>query len=207
MLKRKTGIILLTLLFVTGLAGTISDNIVSKSERKVAITKMKATYKDAVEATKGLSEIQLNYKESTDKWSVKECFYHIAASEKLLWAMFEKAMSTPANPEQRTAIIHSDEQVAYIAEDRSKKNEAPDLIQPKNTNFNNISASMLEFKMNRDAHINYMKNTTEDLRNHVIQFPFGWIDCYQLYLYIASHNNRHIKQMNEVKASSGFPLK
>lgn len=207
MLKRKTGIILLTLLFVTGLAGTISDNTIAKSERKVAVTKMKVTYKDAVKATKGLSEAQLNYKESADKWSVKECFYHIAATEKLLWTMFEKAMNSPANPEQRTQIKVTDEQVINMVQDRSKKAQAPEAIQPKNTGFTNLAEALVDFKINRDAHLKYMKSTTEDLRNHVIQLPVGWVDCYQFYLFIAAHSNRHTQQMNEVKASESFPAK
>lgn len=207
MLKRRTGIILLTLLFITGLAGTITDNTISKSERKAGLTKMKDTYKDAVNAISGLSETQLNYKEAEGKWSVKDCFFHIAAAEKLLWNMFEEAMKNPANPEKRTEIKFTDEQVVNMVKDRSKKAQAPEPIQPKNTGFANLADAEADFKNSRDAHIKYLKNTTEDLRNHVVQLPFGWIDCYQLYLFIAGHSNRHTQQMNEVKASSGFPAK
>jgi len=207
MLKRRTGIILLTLLFVTGLAGTLSDNTLSKAEKKSAISLMKDTYKDATGAIKGLSDAQLNYKAGPDKWSVKECFFHIAATEKFLWTMFESAMKTPANPEKRAEIKVTDEQVVNMVEDRSKKAQAPEPIQPKNTGYNSIAEVLIDFKTSRMNHIKYMKNTTEDLRNHVVQLPVGWIDCYQLYLFIAAHSNRHTQQMNEVKANAGFPAK
>lgn len=207
MLKRRTGIILLTLLFVTGLAGTLSDNTISKDERKTAVSLMKDTYKDAIGATKGLSEDQLNYKAAPEKWSVQECFFHIAAAEKLLWTMFESAMKAPANPEKRTEIKVTDEQVIKMVEDRTKKAQAPEPIQPKNTGYNSLAEALIDFNNNRMAHIKYMKNTTEDLRNHVVQLPVGWIDCYQLYLFIAGHSNRHTQQMNEVKANAGFPAK
>lgn len=207
MLKRRTGIILLTLLFVTGLAGTLSDNTISKDERKTAVSLMKDTYKDATGATKGLSAAQLNYRAAPDKWSVQECFFHIAAAEKLLWTMFESAMKAPANPEKRAEIKVTDEQVVKMVEDRSKKAQAPEPIQPKNTGYNSLDDALADFKISRLNHIKYMKNTTEDLRNHVVQLPVGWIDCYQLYLFIAGHSNRHTQQMNEVKANTGFPAK
>ena len=207
MLKRRTGIILLTLLFVTGLAGTLSDNTLSKAEKKSAISLMKDTYKDATSATNGLSETQLNFKAGPDKWSVKECIFHIAATEKFLWTMFESAMKNPTNPEKRAEIKVTDEQVINMVEDRSKKAQAPEPIQPKNTGHSSLAEVLIDFKTSRMNHIKYMKNTTEDLRNHVVKLPVGWIDCYQLYLFIAAHSNRHTQQMKEVKANPGFPAK
>lgn len=207
MLKRRTGLYLLTLLVVTGLAGTIKDNTISKSERKNALSLMKDTYKEAVKATQGLSDAQLNYKASPEKWSIKDCIFHIAAAEKLLWTMFEGAMKAPANPEKRSEIKVTDEQIVKMVEDRSFKAKAPEPIQPKNTGFSSLDEAIADFKTNRMDHIKYMKNTTEDLRNHVVQLPIGWVDCYQLYLFIAGHSNRHTQQMNEVRADAGFPSK
>jgi hypothetical protein len=207
MIKRKMGRYLLTLLVVTGLAGTIEDNTVSKSERKFAINLMKDTYKDAIKATKDLSEGQLNFKPAPDKWSVKDCIYHIAATEKMLWGMFESTMKAPANPEKRSEIKVTDEQVVTMIEDRSRKAQAPEAVQPKNTSYSSLNEALADFKKTRGEHIKYMKTSTEDMRNHVVQTPVGWIDCYQFYLFIAAHSNRHTQQMNEVKKDTGFPGK
>ncbi|HUR67031.1 MAG TPA: DinB family protein [Chitinophagaceae bacterium] len=205
MLKRTTGRFLITLLVVTGLAGTVSDNTVSKEERKYATGLMKETYRDALKATRGLSEAQLNFKAAADRWSVKDCFYHIAATEKGLWGMLEGALKSPANPEKRAEIKVTDEQFVSMIKDRSKKAQAPEPLQPKNTGYKSLDEAIADFKANRSAHIKYMKTSTEDMRNHVVQMPFGYIDCYQLYLMIAAHSNRHTQQMNEVKANAGFP--
>lgn len=207
MIKRTMGRSLLTLLVVTGLAGTINDNSLSKKERKFGIGMMKDTRNDAINATKGLSDAQLNFKVAPEKWSVKECMYHIAGAEKLLWTLFEGTMKAPANPEKRSEIKVTDEQLVKMIEDRSVKAQAPEPIQPKNTGFASLGAAVEDFKMNRGAHIKYLKNSTEDLRNHVIQMPLGWIDCYQLCLMIAAHSNRHTQQLNEVKVNPGFPAK
>ncbi len=207
MIKRTMGRSLLTLLVITGLAGTINDNSLSKKERKFGVSLLKETRDEAINATKGLSDAQLNYKAAPEKWSVKECFYHIAGAEKLLWTMFEGTMKAPANPEKRSEIKVTDEQVVKMIQDRTSKAQAPEPIQPKNTGFASLEAAVEDFKKSRGEHIKYLKNSTEDLRNHVVQFPFGYIDCYQFLLFMSAHSNRHTQQMNEVKATSGFPVK
>jgi hypothetical protein len=205
MLKRTMGRSLLTLLVITGLAGTINDNSLSKTERRAAINLMKDTKADALKSVKGLSEAQLNFKAAPEKWSVKECMYHIAGAEKLLWTMYEGAMKAPANPEKRSEIKVTDEQFVKMIEDRSMKAQAPEPIQPKNTGYTSLDGALEDFKTHRMDHIRHIKSSTEDMRNHVVQLPFGWIDCYQLCLMIAAHSNRHTQQINEVKADPAFP--
>jgi len=207
MLKRTMGRGLLTLLVVTGLAGTTNDSSISKKERKSGISLLKDTRDAAINTTKGLSEAQLNFREKPERWSVKECMYHIAGAEKLLWTMFEGTMKAQANPEKRSEIKVTDEQVVKMVEDRSVKAQAPEPIQPKNTGFASLEEGINDFKKNRNEHIKYLRNSTEDLRNHVVQMPFGYIDCYQFLLFMAAHSNRHTQQMNQVKADPGFPAK
>lgn len=208
MLKRTTGLSLLTLLVITGLAGTIRDNALTGKERKHAVNHMKDTREAVLDAVKGLSQEQLEWKAAPEKWSVKECLYHIAASEKTLWGLFEQAMKAPANPEKRAEIKFSDEQVVAKIEDRvTVKAKAPEMLQPAKTGFTTAQEALADFKSNRMNHIKYMKSTTEDLRNHVTQTPVGYIDCYQYYLFISAHTARHTLQMLEVKKDPGFPAK
>ncbi len=196
---------LLTLLVITGLAGTIHDYSLSKTERKTAISLMKETKADALKSVKGLSEAQLNFKAAPDKWSVKECMYHIAISEKNLWDLMEATMKAPANPEKRSEIKMTDEQLIKMMEDRSFKVKTQETFEPKNTPYKSLDEAVESFKSRRMEHIKYLKSTTEDMRNHVVQLPFGWLDCYQLCLMVASHSNRHTQQINEVKADPAFP--
>ena len=118
MLKRTKGRLLLTLLVITGLAGTLNDPAISSKERKFSANLMKDTKTELIKSVKGLSEAQLDYKAAPDKWSVKECVYHIAISEKNLWQMLESAMKAPANPDKRTEIKITDEQMVSMMQDR-----------------------------------------------------------------------------------------
>jgi hypothetical protein len=204
MRRRKYGYILLALLVITGLAGTITSSISGK-ERKLVVNLMKETKGDVVKSVKGLSPAQLDFKASPEKWSVKECVYHIALAENNLWQMLETSLKQPANPEKRSEIKVTDDQLVKMMEDRSFKVKTSEAFEPKNAPWKNMDEALESFKTTRANHIKYLKNTTEDLRNHVLQMPFGSLDCYQLCLMIASHSNRHTQQLNEVKTDINFP--
>ncbi|MGB3007977.1 MAG: DinB family protein [Chitinophagaceae bacterium] len=207
MLKRTISRLLLSLIVITGLAGTLKDNSISSKERKFAVGLMKESKEAVIKSTQGLSKAQLNFKASPEKWSISECIYHIAGAEKLLWNMFEGSLKVAANPDKRTEIKVTDEEFVKMVQDRSMKAQAPETLQPKNTGYTSLANSISNFKKTRMEHIKYMKTSTEDLRNHIVQMPNGWIDCYQLYLMIAAHSNRHLQQIEEIKASPGFPNK
>ena len=204
--RRKTyHYLLLLFIVISGLAGTPTDDALSKKERKFSADLMKDTKADLQNAIKGLNQTQLDYKASPDKWSVKECVYHIAISEKNLWTMLEKSIKEPATPEKKKDLKVTDEQVVKMIGDRTNKVKTSPAFEPQNSGYKTLEEAMNDFKASRLAHIKYIKATSEDLRNHFVQMPFGLIDCYQLSLMIASHTNRHTQQLSEVKAEAGFP--
>src|SRR5258706_10902448 len=135
MLKRTKGRLLLTLLVITGLAGTLKESSISKKERKSVIGLMKDTKADVLKSVKGLSETQLNFKASPDRWSVKECTYHIAISEKNLWDLLEGTMKAPANGEKRSEIKVTDDQLINMIGDRTTKVKTIAPFEPVNTPY------------------------------------------------------------------------
>jgi len=204
--RRKTYNYLLLLFIVfSGLAGTPTDDVLSKKERKFAAENMKNTKAGLQDAVKGLSATQLTFKTSADKWSVQECVYHIAISEKTLWAMLETSMKAGPTPEKKKDLKVTDEQVIKMVGDRTNKVKTFPPLEPQNTPYKSLDEALNDFKTTRVAHIKYIKATSEDLRNHFVQMPFGMLDCYQLCLLISSHTDRHVQQLNEVKANAGFP--
>ena len=58
MLQRTNGRLLITLLVVTGLAGTLNNNSVSQQERKVVLEQLKTGKKDLLNEIKDLSDKQ-----------------------------------------------------------------------------------------------------------------------------------------------------
>ena len=109
--RRKYGYLLLTMLVISGLAGTPHNNSLNKKERKFAAEHMKDTKDDFLKTIKDMTEAQLNYRPTADKWTAKECAYHIAVSEKNLWSLLESSLKSAANPEKRSEIKITDEQL------------------------------------------------------------------------------------------------
>ena len=197
------------LLFVAAVAmvsfSTTGDTI-SKKEKKFAAKSLKETRQEVFESVKGLSEAQLKFKPAEDSWSVEECLKHIAITEQMLWGMLEGNLKQPATPDKRSELKLTDNELVKKIEDRSTKVKTVDPAKPENTPFKSADEALASFKENRDKLIDYVKGTGEDLRNHVVVgLPFGPIDGYQFILFISAHSNRHMQQINEVKANPGFP--
>jgi hypothetical protein len=207
MLKRTKGRILLTMLVITGLAGTVNNSTLSNQERKFAIAQLKDTRTDLLVSVKGLSERQINFKPSADKWSIKECLYHISQTEKEVWDKLETAMKEPATPERRSELQISDEQIMKAVIDMPCKLIFAETSQNNRAQLRSISESLSNFRSSRAEHLKYVKTTTGDLRNHFIQLSIGWVDCYQAIIFMAGQCNKHIQQINELLVDPGFPRK
>lgn len=203
MLKRTKGRLLLTLLVITGFAGTLNDTTLTKQERKFAVGQLKDNKNDLLKSIRGLSEKQLNFKPSAEQWSIKECFYHLTLAEADFWKMLETSMNKPATPEKRSEIKISDNDLLKGIADPTFKAPAP--FQPGKEKWKSMDEAVMAFKSSRSQHLKYAKTTTEDLRNHLIQLPFGWVDCYQFIVFIAGHSSRYTRQIIEIIAEPGFP--
>ena len=205
MLKRTKGRLLIALLVVTGLAGTIHSDTLTQKERKYALKEIKDSKNDVLKSVKGLSEIQMIFKSAPNQLSIKECIYDIVISENNIWQLLEGTMKAPANPEKIHEIKINDEQLVNMIKDQANNIETQDLFEIKSAPWKSLTEALDEFKIKRSDHIKYMKSTTEDLRNHVVRLPFGWIDCYQLYLMIGAISNRYMQQVNKIKTNPDFP--
>jgi flavodoxin len=193
-------------LAVIGFASFIpAPNGLTEAERNTATKFLSETETGVLESISGLSEAQLTFKPAPDKWSVEDCMKHIAATEIGLWQMTEGNIKQAANPEKRMELKMSDDDVMKNIEDRSHKVKTFPPFEPQNTGFKTLSDAVNSFKDNRSKLIEYVKTTDQDLRNHVATLPVGSFDCYQMILFIGAHSNRHMQQINEVKADPNFP--
>jgi DinB superfamily len=112
--------------------------VAAKAQELAAADKAKGleylekTKKDLVEATKGLSEAQWNYKPAPDRWSVAQVMEHIALGEDGFQMMLNsQVMKGPAAPDRD--LKKTDDAVIAMIPDRSHKAQAPEFLVPKNT--------------------------------------------------------------------------
>jgi hypothetical protein len=199
-MKKIFSIALLLLFAATGFGQ------LTKDEKKMVAKNLKATLKVLEKSVEGLSEAQLNFKAAPDKWSIKECVYHLALSETNIWGMSQGTLAAPANPDKRKDIKITDEQLMAGVEDRTTKRKTAENFEPKNAKWETVAAALMFLKEERQKHMDAIEASTEDYRNHVAeQTPLGPIDAYQIVLLMSAHTVRHSKQIDEVKASAGYP--
>jgi len=184
---------------------TIKPGHLTPQERDFATGFLKETELGVSSAIKGLNQAQLTWKPAVDKWSVEDCVKHIAVSEKNIWEMVNQSLQQPANPDKRSGIKSTDEQLINAVKDRSHKSKTGETFEPANAGYKSLSDALASFQENRDKLIVYVNSTADDLRNHVSVLPFGTYDAYQIILLISAHSNRHTQQIEEVKANVNFP--
>ena len=195
---------LFTLLMMAGAAAGSAQEV-TQAEKDKALQYLETTKKNVLEATKGLSEAQWNFKSAPDRWSVAQVMEHIAASEDFIRGMLkEKVMMAPAGEPGRD-VKKTDDAVLAMVPDRTTKAQAPEPLVPTNR-FGSPEGAIKHFVESRATTEDFLK-TASGLRDHVTDSPLGKLDGYEFVLFIAAHSERHTKQINEVKADPNFPKK
>jgi hypothetical protein len=182
------------------------DTGLTDAERKYASQLLKETKDSLLKKVSSLTQEQLAFKPDANSWSVAECVEHIAISENNLFGFAQKSLEQPADPSKRSEIKLTDEAIVKMIADRSTKRKTQEAFEPTGK-FGSFEATLNEFKTKRDNNINYINTTSDDLRNHYNDFPFGKIDAYQTILFMASHTKRHTDQIEEILKNPKFPKK
>ena len=201
MLKRTTGRLLLTLLVVTGLAGTLNNGSLSQKERKQAINLIKNCKAEINSCVNHLSHNQLVYKQSAADPSIEDLLISMVANEIKCSEEIRHYMEKPSESENRLKITVTDEQLF------SMNNFPPMIDKENNPALRNANDALRKFNTLRNNQIKYIRTSTEDLRNHVVSTPSGWVDCYQYNLLLADRSRLVAEKINEIKSSPGFPSK
>jgi uncharacterized damage-inducible protein DinB len=178
---------------------------VTDDERAYAINSLKTTQANLHQSLEGLSAAQLTYKPTPDRWSIDECVEHIALIEKGIFRAIQTSLQLPSEPDKRASIKVSDVDVVKAVRSRAVTLPAPTPFVPTGR-FSSTDAALQAFDEQRTAVIAFTQNVQEDLRTHYFQhIALGTLDVFQAILLMAAHSERHRKQIEEVKATAGFP--
>ncbi|MEZ0609155.1 DinB family protein [Fibrella sp. WM1] len=178
---------------------------ITPEERTYVIDILHTTRDALQQAIADLSDVQQQYKTTPDRWSITECVEHIYLVERGIFNATQAAMLTLAEPDRRTAIKVSDLFVIKAVRSRGVTTSSPTPFVPKGR-FANVPSAMDAFAQQRAATLAFAETAAADMRLHFFEHPMlGTLDAYQTLLVIASHGERHRKQIEEIKASAGFP--
>ena len=182
---------------------------ISDAERKALVGHLERTRDLLLQSVRGLSAPQAAYKPAPDKWSCLEVVEHLTVIEDMLFNLASKQlMKTAAKPElaARSAaeLSEADAKVLATMVDRSSKAQASPAATPSGR-FRTLDSAVAAFTEKRAGVIQYANTTLDDLRARGTAAAGGLSDAYQYLLMLAAHTERHTLQINEVKASAGFP--
>jgi uncharacterized damage-inducible protein DinB len=202
MIKQLRAVAAIAVFACAGAAAARAQEV-TQADKDRAIQYLEKTKQGVLDATKGLSEAQWNFKPGPDRWSIAQVMEHIAAAEDYIRGMVvEKVMAAPAVPDRD--LKKTDDAVMAMIPDRSQKAQAPEPLVPTNR-FGSYDGSLKHFVASRATTEEFLK-TTPGLRDHAVDSPMNMkLDGYQFILLIAAHSERHTKQILEVKADPNYP--
>jgi hypothetical protein len=184
-------------------AGSVT---LSQIERDRATSELESSQNALLDAVKGMSDAQWNFRPSPDHWSAAECVEHLTLSEYMVYGVVrQELMKGPAEPEKRESVKGKDELVVKMVPDRSHKVKTIANLEPTHK-FGTPEKTLEFFEGIHAKTIEYVKTTDDDLRDHFRDHPaLGRLDGYQWILFIAEHTRRHTAQILELKADPNYP--
>jgi hypothetical protein len=188
-------------------AAVAAGQPLSQGDRSRLLSELHATRKTFLDSITGLSTAQWKFKPAPDRWSIAECAEHVALAEDALFKTFrEKVMTSPPVKRNAAEVRKQDEEILARVSDRSQKAQAPMALRPTGR-WPDAASVAAHFRESRDRLLDYVRSTQDDLRSHVAPMSPGGppMDGFQWLLLIAVHTGRHVEQIEEVKASPGYP--
>jgi uncharacterized damage-inducible protein DinB len=192
--------------FVSAQTAPAASTPLTPQEREFALQQFQTTHDNFLKSISGLSEKQWTFKPAPDRWSVAEVAEHITVSETTIMGLIQKQlMQSPAAPEKRAEVKGKDQMILERMPDRSHKAQAPEMLRPTGRWATEAELTKA-FEESRKANMDYIRTTSDDLRDHFFSHPvFGPMDGYQWLLLLSAHSARHTEQIEEVKADPNFP--
>jgi hypothetical protein len=162
-------------------------------------------------STRMLTSTQWEFKPGPDRWSIAEIAEHVIAVQERVIGMIQQSLAAapPPPPGQDHEVVDS----IIINQIPNRLTKFPSPIASE-CRFDKAGA--IERFAGNCGSLSEMLSSTPDLREHVLESPplkaiskgaYTQMDGYQWILAAAAHAERHTKQILEVVADSGFPVK
>ncbi|HYL98724.1 MAG TPA: DinB family protein [Blastocatellia bacterium] len=178
----------------------------SAEERAEVVKLLEDSRKEFLGSIQDLTGEQWNYRPAPFRWTIGQVSEHIVLAEGSLFQAVTKAVQSPPNPDWESKTASKTAFLNQVMPTRVGRAQAPWEIQPKG----GLSKEEVIRRYNevRGRTLDFAKHTDVALKEHTLQHPFpvfGTLNAYQWLIYIPLHNQRHDKQIAEVKASPGYP--
>ena len=186
---------------------TTQDSIKTwtEADRKYLFDNLVRNRDELIRETKGLTDKQWNFKESPDRWSIKEVAEHICIWELLLMHEVSRALAAGEQLELNKTARPDSIGLKFLMEEKphiSVEYTKPftyTLPMGLNDGKNNVAW----FLKMRSESIDYINTATENLRSYFLRKGRG--NVHQNFISIFAHADRHLRQIRKIKAHANYP--
>ena len=172
-------------------SGTLSD-----AERAQILDLYERSQRELEELVASTPDELWAKKPAPERWSVAEVVEHLGAAEGLLFGMLQQALAAPASGDW--ALVEgrmSTESFMAMLQDRSKKFQAPEPIQPKGGMTR--AEALAKYAGARAVSAEFVRRTTLPVKKHLADGPAGKMTVHQMLVLLGGHNLRHNAQIRE----------
>jgi len=174
---------------------------ITQEEREHVVAHLQMTQAWLTDEVSPLSAAQLNFRPAPDRWTVAEVVQHLVVAEPNYWKLLQDSLKQPPKKLDKQP---TDADVLWYGIDRTRHDKTSPDQNPKDQHIDAAEALKTFLVMHAQL-LAMARSTNEDLRAHAV--PDWGVDAYQCLLEISTHEQRHILQIREIKASAGFPKK
>lgn len=168
-------------------------------ERQRLVAHFEMTEQWLVSELAGLSQAQYEYRMTPESWSIKDVVAHLSIAEPQYWTQVQESLKQPVGYKSES----TDAAILWYGIDRTNRTRTGEARVPSGKE--DLEQALAGVRALRATMVRFAKSTPEDLRGR--QLVGGNMDVYQWLLMISTHSQRHILQIQEVKAQPGYPRK
>jgi hypothetical protein len=189
---------------VTASAKPSAESQLSDTQRQELLDIMGSTTKRMLHIVAALDDEAWAYKPNPDRWSVGQVVEHLYLAEKSLSGLVNGSLETDIRDDWAEATAGKAEGIRSNVPDRSQKFQAPEPLVP--TGEMSRREAVEGFLEARKATMELVRGSAAPLHAHTFDTSaLGTLSAYQGLLLISLHHERHLRQIEDVLADSGFP--
>lgn len=155
---------------------------------------------------RGLSLPRFHFKPGPDRWSIAETAEHVIVAEvSSVKLMRGRMIRNPTPPDVLAATAGGDERIERRLAVRDRSYPAPEFVLPEGR-WRDPAEMEAVFTESRAAVIEFLETTPLDLNSVAAPHPaLGPLTGFQWAHFLVRHCLRHVEQIEEVKATAGYP--
>ncbi|MGZ8517821.1 MAG: DinB family protein [Chitinophagaceae bacterium] len=203
MLKSLITILYLTIFVSGNNIYSQTKNQWTKSDRKFLVDNLERTKLEVFNETKNLTPDQWSFKEDSTTWTIGQVLEHLGLYERIFAQEADIMLSSKPDPLLDSLSLPDTSYINWMNDPSPHKAE----WNAEPLGFMSGSDNLTFFLFGRNHIINFINNTTFDLKAH---YTFRWGNeqrrsIHALMIVHFAHTDRHLKQIKRIKQSLSFP--